>query len=240
MVADCAYDSTPAVDDGRAAIDSLRQSLSATPGRHASQISERWHGAVLSVRHIAQGWPLRHASRFLLDCVRLYEHRLAYAADVSTRTQLFNMARSRTLLLSHDRAALLVTHHPTLPLGPANAALDRDSLPFSRGFSEYRALGIPYVLRARVLSGLRDSPAHHRYDCPGRSGGCRGNHVGGRFDLFPDTSWLNHDRSVEHEANSASPQASCPWATVKRTPRKTSGGQDLNVECGGKRSATPL
>src|SRR6267142_4503718 len=101
MAADRTHDSTPAVDDGCAAIDSLRQSLSATPGRDASQISERWPGAVLSVRHVAEGWPLRHASRFLLDCVRFYEHRLAYAADVSTRTQLSTMARSRTLLLSH-------------------------------------------------------------------------------------------------------------------------------------------
>src|SRR5258705_2480215 len=198
MAADRTHDSTPAVDDGCAAIDSLRQSLSATPGRDASQSFERWPGAVLSVRHVAEGWPLRHASRFLLDCVRFYEHRLAYAADVSTRTQLFNMARSRTLLLSHNRSALLVTHRPTLPFGPANAALDRDSVPFSCRFSEHCALGLPYVLLARVLSGLRDGSAHHRYDCPGRSGGCRGNYVGGKFDLFPDTSWPNHDQGVEH------------------------------------------
>src|SRR5258706_15410539 len=224
MAADRAHDSTPVVDDGRAAIDSLWESLCAIPGGDASQISERRHIAVLSLRHLAQAGPVRHASFFLLDCVCLYEHRLAYAADVSTRTQLSNMARSRTLMLSHDRAALLVTRHPTLPPGAPNAALDHDSVPFSRRFSEHCARGILYVLRARALSGLRDSSTPQRYDCPGRPGGCRCDYVGGWFDLFPDTSWPNHDRSVEHEANSASPQASCPWAiAVKRTQRKTSG-----------------
>jgi len=40
-------------------------------------------------------------------------------------------------MLSHDRAALLVAYRPTLPVGLADAALDRDSVPFSRGFSEH-------------------------------------------------------------------------------------------------------
>src|SRR5258706_14559920 len=197
MAADRAHDSTPVVDDGRAAIDSLWESLCAIPGGDASQISERRHIAVLSLRHLAQAGPVRHASFFLLDCVCLYEHRLAYAADVSTRTQLSNMARSRTLMLSHDRAALLVAYRPTLPVGPANAALDRDSVPFSRGFSEHCALSILDVLRARALSGLRDRSAHYGHQPARRSGGRRREHVGRRFRLFSRSSWSGHHEASE-------------------------------------------
>src|ERR1051325_3121512 len=199
MAAHHPHDSTFAVDDGRAAIDSLRQSISAIPGRNATQLCERWPGALLGVRNVTPGWPPGNASRLLLDCIRLYDYRVAYTADVSTGTQFANMACRRARMFSHDRSALLVADNSTLSAGPANAALEHYSVPLSRGFSEHRALGIPDLLRACALSGLRDRSAHRRHDGPRRSGGSRRNHVGGKFDLFPDPGRDNYYRGTEPE-----------------------------------------
>src|SRR6185312_4503776 len=99
-----------------------------------------------SICNSAQGWPLRHASRFLLDCVRLYEHRLAYAADVSTRTQNSNLARSGTLMLSHDGATFLVAYHSALSLDRPHSTLADCSLPVPRGHSEHGPLSFSHFL----------------------------------------------------------------------------------------------
>src|SRR4029453_11785098 len=128
----------------------------------------------------------------MLDCIRLYDDRVAYATDVPTRTQFSDMACNRTRLLSHDCFAVLVADSSTLPPGPTNATLVGDSISVSRRFSKYCSLGIPGVLRAFTLSGLRECSAHQRNDCARGSGGSRRNHVGGQLDLFPSSSWLNY------------------------------------------------